>query len=154
MKIIELIKKYILNKNSKDNKDDKVDNNNTTMIISSDKVKQEKKTHKKNKYFVIYYGGSKVPRDIYVINKPYLVIGRGTSCDIFFEDITVSRKHAILTCKNDVYYIKDNRSLNGVYINDRQLVNDKAIINENDTIGIGRFHMKFVSQLENLKESL
>ncbi|MCK4268331.1 MAG: FHA domain-containing protein, partial [Actinomycetia bacterium] len=46
-----------------------------------------------------------------------LVIGRDPKSDIFLDDITVSRKHAVINRENGDLRISDTGSLNGTYVN-------------------------------------
>ena len=46
------------------------------------------------------------------------VIGRDPSCDIFLNDVTVSRDHAVIEAVGDDIVVRDSGSLNGTYVND------------------------------------
>ncbi len=59
---------------------------------------------------------------IYPLNKPKILIGSHESCDIVIEAVGVSRKHIAVLTENDNYYIIDQGSANGTYINDERLV--------------------------------
>ena len=51
---------------------------------------------------------------------PDMTIGRSRECDIFLEDLAVSRLHAtIKECAHGEYEIVDNRSATGTFINGR-----------------------------------
>ena len=57
------------------------------------------------------------------IEKQVFVIGRGRSgVDYVLRDRTVSNSHAIIYANSDGYSIIDNNSLNGVYVDGRQIV--------------------------------
>jgi hypothetical protein len=69
-------------------------------------------------------------------------IGRSPESDIFLDDITVSRKHAIIEKTAVGFTLKDQGSLNGSYIN-----NDPAkevSLKNGDEIQIGKFHLLFI----------
>ncbi len=70
-----------------------------------------------------------------------LVIGRGKNCNIQVEDPTVSRQHAVIYFKNNNYYIKDLKSENGTFVNDKKV--DETILKPNDVIGIGKYLVEF-----------
>jgi hypothetical protein len=73
-----------------------------------------------------------------------ITIGRSPSCDIALaEDPLVSRRHAILYCKNDGYTIVDLASANGTYLNERE-VHEEVEIHNGDRISVGQYHI-FVS---------
>jgi len=59
---------------------------------------------------------------IYPLNKPKLVIGSHESCDIVLPAVGVSRKHLMVISENDNYFVIDQGSANGSYINDERLV--------------------------------
>ena len=48
-------------------------------------------------------------------------IGRRPDADIFLDDVTVSRDHALLVRRGDDYYLDDCGSLNGTYVNRRRM---------------------------------
>ncbi len=70
-------------------------------------------------------------------------IGRDPASDIFLNDVTVSREHAVLHVEAGVVRIEDVGSLNGTYVND-SIVSDDTLVN-GDTVQIGRFQMVFLS---------
>ena len=46
------------------------------------------------------------------------IIGRNkTLCNVFVDHLALSKKHAIMTCKDEKLTIRDCNSKNGVYIN-------------------------------------
>lgn len=64
-----------------------------------------------------------------------ITIGRAATNDIVINHVSVSRVHAIVTKENGGYYITDNSSLNGTYVNGTRItgktrlnVGDKIII--------------------------
>ena len=50
-----------------------------------------------------------------------MTIGRRPDCDIFLDDVTVSRDHALLVRRNDEVHIDDLGSLNGTYVNRQRI---------------------------------
>jgi len=59
---------------------------------------------------------------IYPLDRPKIVVGNHESCDIVIEHKGISRKHLVLTVKDDRYYVADQGSTNGSYINEHRLV--------------------------------
>ena len=64
-------------------------------------------------------------------------IGRSSENNIILDDITVSRKHAILSVSNEIIKIQDNNSTNGIYVNN-EIKND-CILKSGDKIQIGKY---------------
>jgi len=79
--------------------------------------------------------------DKFLINKSKLTIGRNPESDIFLDDITVSRKHAVLKKVGKDFRIKDSGSLNGSYINGEIVEN--ATLKDGDRIQIGKYIFLF-----------
>ena len=67
--------------------------------------------------------------------------GRHPDSDIFLDDVTVSRKHAVFVQESDGYAVRDVGSLNGTYVN-RELV-DHAGLRTGDEVQIGKFRLVF-----------
>lgn len=75
--------------------------------------------------------------DKFLINKSKFTIGRNPESDIFLDDVTVSRKHAVLKKVGKNFRIKDSGSLNGSYINGEIVEN--ATLKDGDRIQIGKY---------------
>lgn len=83
----------------------------------------------------------------YMLDRPETLAGRSPDCDIFLDDITVSRHHAKFIMDADGVTITDLGSLNGTYVN-RTLVDGSAILRHGEEVQIGKFRMVFfVSEL-------
>jgi pSer/pThr/pTyr-binding forkhead associated (FHA) protein len=79
--------------------------------------------------------------DKFLINKSKFTIGRNLESDIFLDDVTVSRKHAVLKKVGKDFRIKDSGSLNGSYINGEIVEN--ATLKDGDRIQIGKYIFLF-----------
>lgn len=71
-------------------------------------------------------------------------IGRDPENDIFLDDITVSRQHALINTKAGGHEISDTGSLNGTYVN-RKRVEAKEL-SDLDELQIGKFKMIFIDR--------
>ena len=71
-----------------------------------------------------------------VHGKP-LTIGRSPRCDIFLNDMTVSRAHALLEAQGSNFIIRDQNSYNGVWVNNENV--SERILETGDVIQIGVF---------------
>lgn len=79
----------------------------------------------------------------FYLEQPRVAIGRDPESDIFLNDVTVSRTHAVLHVDGSAVRIEDAGSLNGTYVNET-IVTD-ATLATGDTVQIGRFQMVFLS---------
>jgi hypothetical protein len=86
--------------------------------------------------FLIYDGRR------YLMNKPQFVIGRTpVGCDLAIRDGLVSRKHAAVIRRDDMYYVKDLDSTNGIHYKGMQIDNKR--IDEGDVFQIGTSELRF-----------
>ncbi|WP_446663765.1 FHA domain-containing protein [Flexivirga sp. B27] len=68
-------------------------------------------------------------------------VGRHPSSDIFLDDVTVSRRHAVFRRTDAGYAVTDVGSLNGTYVNG-QLV-DSHDLTTGDEVMVGKFRLVF-----------
>lgn len=73
----------------------------------------------------------------YKLDDKMLTVGRSPQCDIFLNDMTVSREHATIQPRNGEFVIKDSQSFNGIWINNQNV--DEAVLEEGDIVQIGAF---------------
>ncbi len=73
-------------------------------------------------------------------------IGRSSSAHVRFDDPTVSRRHALVVRRPDGVHILDDRSLNGVFVNGKQV--EWRLLNDGDEIVIGRHRLDFIEVTE------
>jgi hypothetical protein len=70
-------------------------------------------------------------------------IGRSPDCEIFLDDVTVSRNHAVLVEAGGVYTVEDQGSLNGTFVNRHRI--DSARLENSDELQIGKYRMTFIA---------
>jgi FHA domain/zinc-ribbon domain len=68
-------------------------------------------------------------------------IGRSPDCGIFLDDVTVSRKHAVLTDRDGAFFIEDQGSLNGTFVNRKRV--ESAQLEDGDELQIGKYRLTF-----------
>jgi pSer/pThr/pTyr-binding forkhead associated (FHA) protein len=71
-----------------------------------------------------------------------MVIGRSPECDVFLDDVTVSRKHAELVQAGDTFTISDLGSLNGTFVNRKRI--ESAQLEDDDEVQIGKYRLTFL----------
>lgn len=67
--------------------------------------------------------------------------GRHPDSDIFLDDVTVSRKHALFMRTDAGYTVRDAGSLNGTYVNRERI--DEAALRTGDEVQIGKFRLVY-----------
>lgn len=71
-----------------------------------------------------------------------VTVGRSPESEIFLDDVTVSRKHALVSkMQGKGFHLKDLGSLNGTYVNGSSAV--EVTLTPGDEIQIGKFHMLY-----------
>lgn len=97
--------------------------------------------------------GAIVQPSLYVMNGPYtgrsfpitaqqISIGRDSSNGIVMDqDGGISRQHVFITCENSVYYVRDNNSSNGTYVNGHRV--NQVVLNPGDVIHVGGSDLSF-----------
>ena len=71
-------------------------------------------------------------------------IGRSPDCDIFLDDVTVSRRHAVALRQGDTFVIEDQGSLNGTFLNRRRI--ESAELSDDDELQIGKYRLVFFAR--------
>ncbi len=92
---------------------------------------------------VIRAGGGRVGES-FPLRGDRLSIGRRPDSDIFLDDVTVSRDHALLVRRGDGYALDDCGSLNGTYVN-RQRV-DSHRLHDGDELQIGKYRLAYFAR--------
>jgi len=90
---------------------------------------------------VVRSGGGRTGEQ-FALEKPQTTIGRTPDCDIFLDDVTVSRRHALVLRGNGSSTIEDLGSLNGTYVNRRRV--EKAQLEDGDEVQIGKYRLTFL----------
>jgi pSer/pThr/pTyr-binding forkhead associated (FHA) protein len=69
-------------------------------------------------------------------------IGRHPEAHILLDDVTVSRRHALVTVVDEHAILTDQASLNGTDVAGDRV--DSHVLHDGDEIQIGRFHLVFL----------
>lgn len=77
----------------------------------------------------------------YALDSELISIGREKNAGIFLDDVTVSRRHAIIERDGSIYTVSDVGSLNGTYLNAKSVRSEE--LTDGDVVQIGRFKLVF-----------
>jgi pSer/pThr/pTyr-binding forkhead associated (FHA) protein len=89
---------------------------------------------------VVRSGGGRAGEH-FALDHDEVSIGRSPECDIFLDDVTVSRRHAVLRRGERVHEIEDLGSLNGTFVNRRRV--ERAVLDDGDELQIGKYRMTY-----------
>ena len=92
---------------------------------------------------VIRAGGGRVGES-FPLNADRMTIGRRPDSDIFLDDVTVSRDHALLVRRSGDYYLDDLGSLNGTFVNRKRV--ESAQLEDGDELQIGKYRLTFFNR--------
>jgi pSer/pThr/pTyr-binding forkhead associated (FHA) protein len=89
---------------------------------------------------VIRAGGGRVGES-FPVDGERMSIGRRPESEVFLDDVTVSRDHALLIRRGDDWYLDDMGSLNGTYVNRARIESQR--LDEGDEVQIGKYKLTF-----------
>jgi len=93
----------------------------------------------KGSALVVRSGGGRAGETFYPEGET--TIGRSPDCGIFLDDVTVSRKHAILRERDGAFFIEDQGSLNGTFVNRKRV--ESGQLEDGDELQIGKYRLTF-----------
>lgn len=70
---------------------------------------------------------NQVESHLYPLSQPRIMIGSSRSCDIVLDAEGISRKHILVICEDDNYFVIDQGSTNGSFINEERLTPGKKV---------------------------
>jgi pSer/pThr/pTyr-binding forkhead associated (FHA) protein len=85
---------------------------------------------------VIRAGGGRAGES-FPVDRERMSIGRRPDSDVFLDDVTVSRDHALLVSRGNHWYLDDCGSLNGTYVNRSRI--DSHRLQEGDEVQVGKY---------------
>jgi hypothetical protein len=89
---------------------------------------------------VIRAGGGRVGESFPVAGER-MTVGRRPDSDVFLDDVTVSRDHALLINRGDQWHIDDCGSLNGTYVNRERIESHR--LEDGDELQVGKYKLTF-----------
>jgi hypothetical protein len=91
---------------------------------------------------VIRSGGGRAG-ETFPLHQDRLTVGRNPDSDIFLDDVTVSRDHAIIVRRGADYHLDDCGSLNGTYVNRKRV--ESQLLRHGDELQIGKYKLAFLN---------
>jgi pSer/pThr/pTyr-binding forkhead associated (FHA) protein len=92
---------------------------------------------------IVRSGGGRAG-EAYVLERERLTIGRSPDADIFLDDVTVSRRHAVLVRQGRGFAVEDLGSLNGTFVNRKRV--DAKTLEDGDEVQIGKYKLTFLER--------
>jgi hypothetical protein len=92
---------------------------------------------------VIRSGGGRVGES-FPLEGDRLSIGRRPDSDVFLDDVTVSRDHALLVRRSGGWFLDDLGSLNGTYVNRRRIESHRLA--DADELQVGKYKLTFLQR--------
>jgi hypothetical protein len=92
---------------------------------------------------VIRSGGNRVGES-FPLEGDRMTVGRRPDSDVFLDDVTVSRDHALVVKRGGDFYLDDLGSLNGTYVNRRRIESHKLA--DGDELQIGKYKLTFLQR--------
>jgi hypothetical protein len=89
---------------------------------------------------VIRSGGGRAG-ETFPLDGDRMTVGRRPDSDVFLDDVTVSRDHAVIVRRGSDYYLDDCGSLNGTYVNRRRIESHRLA--DGDELQVGKYKLAF-----------
>ena len=92
---------------------------------------------------VIRSGGGRTGQS-FPLHGERMTIGRRPDSDVFLDDVTVSRDHALIVRRGGEFHLDDLGSLNGTYVNRRRI--DSHRLEDGDELQIGKYKLTYLAR--------
>ena len=92
---------------------------------------------------VIRQGGNRVGES-FPLERERMTVGRRPDADVFLDDVTVSRDHALVVKRGGDFYLDDLGSLNGTYVNRHRIESHRLA--DGDELQIGKYKLSFLQR--------
>jgi FHA domain-containing protein len=119
----------------------------TTMSLAPDELREDDgetlDVSVEGTALVVRAGGG-IAGETFLLGGPRTLVGRSPDCDVFLDDVTVSRRHAEVLHDAERFTIRDLGSLNGTFVNRRRV--ESAELHDDDEVQIGKYRLTFLQR--------
>ena len=120
----------------------------TTMNLGPEDVREDEPSSFEDEplagtALVVRVGGGRAGERFALANERTL-IGRSPECDVFLDDVTVSRRHAELLQQGGSFTIRDLGSLNGTFVNRHRV--ESVELHDDDEVQVGKYRLTFLQR--------
>lgn len=98
-------------------------------------VSVEEQTDVPGKMVTLEVEGAQKPIQVEV--KKSIMVGRSDICDVYLDDVQMSRQHFVLYEEGNGYAIEDLQTTNGTYLNGKKIIG-KEILKKGDQVQAGK----------------
>jgi len=89
----------------------------------------------------------------FLLDQDEVIAGRHPEVDIFLDDVTVSRRHAVFSRQGNRFLVRDLGSLNGTYF-DGQRIDAEHELTDGAEVQVGKFKFTFFASRFDLPEQI
>ena len=118
----------------------------TTLALTPDEVEEARielgELGIKGPALVVRSGGG-LAGEVFSAVREHTTIGRSPDCEVFLDDVTVSRRHATLAHDGSRFLLQDQGSLNGTFLNRHRI--ESAELADGDEVQIGKYRLTFLA---------
>jgi hypothetical protein len=82
--------------------------------------------------------------EVFALDGERMTIGRSPDAEVFLDDVTVSRNHALLVRRRDGLYVDDLGSLNGTYVNRHRIESHR--LSDGDELQVGKYKLTYLER--------
>jgi pSer/pThr/pTyr-binding forkhead associated (FHA) protein len=82
--------------------------------------------------------------EVFDLSGERMRIGRSPDAEVFLDDVTVSRNHALLVRRRDGLYVDDLGSLNGTYVNRHRIESHR--LSNGDELQVGKYKLTYLER--------
>lgn len=80
---------------------------------------------------------------MFLLDRPFIIVGRGSECDVVIDDASISRIHVQFSRQTDGSYVQDLGSRNGTKVNNEPLTKPHRLV-QGDMVCIGNIRLEYI----------